>query len=86
MGWEVFKLFPLFGLGGLGREQRIVEAVVLGAVHGAVDVVRRSLVPARGKVNAIHVDGFGVDDGRDGIVKRQVAGARDALDLRAQSV
>ena len=80
--FEVVELLPLFGFGGFGGEQGIEEAVVLLAVHGAVDVVGGALVPARGEVDALHVDGFGIDDGRDGIVERQVVGAGDALDLR----
>ena len=42
---------------------RASKTIVLGAIHGAVDVVGSSLVPARGEVDTLHVDGFGVDDG-----------------------
>ena len=83
---EVVELLPLLGFGGFGGEQRVEEAVVLGAVHGAVDVVGGALVPAGGHVDAVHIDGVGIDDGGDGVVEGQVAGAGDALDLGAQGV
>jgi hypothetical protein len=69
--FKIIQLLPLFGFGGLGGQQRIEKAVVLGAIHGAVDVVGGALVPAGGKVDALHVDGFGIDDGGDGIVESQ---------------
>ncbi len=84
--FEVVELLPFLGFGGLGGEQGVEEAVVLGAVHGAVDVVGGALVPAGGEVDALHVDGFGIDDGGDGIVEGQVPGAGDALDLLAERV
>ena len=70
---KVIQLLPLLGFGGFGCKQRIQKAVELLAVHGAVDVVGGALIPAGGHVDAIHVDGFGIDDGRDGIVEGQVA-------------
>src|ERR1035438_4269200 len=41
--FEVLQLLPLFGLGGLGGQQRIEKTVELLAVHGAVDVVGGAL-------------------------------------------
>jgi len=46
---EVIQLFPFLGLGGFGLQQRIEEAVELGSVHGAVDVVGRALVQRAAK-------------------------------------
>ncbi len=83
---EVIEFFPLLGFGGFGCQQRVEKGVELGAVHGAVDVVGRALVPAGGEVNPLHVDRLGLHDGRDGVVEGQVTGAGDALDLGAQCV
>ncbi len=83
---EIVQLLPLFRLGRFGRQQRIEKTVVLRAIHRAVDVIGRSLVPARGKVDALHVDRVGLDDRRDRVVERQMPRAGDALDLDAQSL
>jgi len=83
--FEIVELLPLFRFGGFGGEQRVEEAIVFLAIHGAVDVVGRAFVPARGEVNAFHVDGLGIDDRGDGIVKREVLRAGDALNLGAES-
>ena len=84
--FEIIGFFPLFALGGLSGKQRIQEAVELRAVHGAVDVVGGSLVPARGHIDAVHVDGVGLNYGRDRVVEGQAAGACDALNLSAQGI
>ena len=84
--FKIVELLPLFRLGGLGLKQRVKKAIELLAVHGAIDVVCRSLVPARGHVDAVHVDGVGVDNRRDRVVKGQVAGAGEPLDLAAEGV
>ena len=83
---EIIEFFPLLGFGGLGGQQGIDKALVLLAVHGAVDVVGCAFVPARGHVDAVHVNGIGIDDGGDGVVKGQVTGTGDALDLGTQRV
>ena len=77
---------PTLWLRRLRRRAGLEKAVELFAVHGAVDVVGGALVPAGGHVDAVHVDGFGFDDGRDGVVEGQVSGAGEALDLTAKSV
>ena len=84
--FEIVELLPFLGFGGFGGEQRVEKAVELLAVHGAVDVVGSAFVPAGGHVDAIHVDGFGIDDGGDGVVEGEVAGAGEALDLAAEGV
>ena len=68
----------------LSRDQGFVEAVVLVPGHGAIDVVGGALVPASGHVDAIAVDGFGVDDGADGVVEGEVVGAGEPGDLFGQ--
>ena len=83
---EIVEFLPLFGLGRLCCQQRIQKAIELRAVHGAVDVVSRPFVPARGKINPLHVDGIGFDNGRDRVVERQMACAGNAFNLRAQRV
>ena len=83
---EIVQLLPLLCLGCLSGQQGIEKKVELFAIHGAVDVVGGSLVPSRSHVHAIHVDGFGFDDGRDGIVEGQLTSAGDALDFAAQRV
>ena len=78
VGGELFPgfLFDLFG-GGEGVE----EGVVLLFGEGAVDVVGGAPVPAGGEVDLAHVDGGGVDDGGDGVVEGEVAGAGEAGEL-----
>ena len=74
-------LFPLFGGDGLGGGEGFEEGVVLLLGEGAVDVVGGAFVPAGGEVDLVHVDGAGVDDGRDGVVEGEVAGAGEALEF-----
>src|ERR1700728_15893 len=45
--FEIIELLPLLRLRGLSGQQRVEKAVVLFASKRAVDVVGRSLVPAR---------------------------------------
>ena len=84
--FKVIKLLPLLGFGSLGGQQCVKKAIELLAIHGAINVISCPLVPARRKVNPLHVDGIGIDDGRDGVVKGQAPRACDALNLRAQRV
>src|SRR5208282_2035852 len=74
--FEVVQIFPVFLLDRLRREKRIVELVILVFRHWTIDVIRRPFVIAGRQVHLAHVDGTGFDDGADGIVKVQVAGAR----------
>jgi hypothetical protein len=80
-GFARWDLFPLFGGDGLGGGEGLEEDFVLFLGEGAVDVVGGALVPAGGEVDLVHVDGAGVDDGGDGVVEGEVAGASDALEL-----
>ena len=57
------------------------EGFVLFFGEGAVDVVGSALVPAGGEVDAVHVDGGGVDDGGDAVVEGKMVGAGEALEL-----
>ncbi len=57
------------------------KRLVLFLGEGAVDVVGAALVVAGGEVDLLHVDGGGVDDGRDGVVEGEVVGAGEALQL-----
>ena len=76
-----WKLFPWLGLHLFGGEEGVEEAVVLFFGERAVDVVGRAFVPAGGEVDLVHVDGGGVDDGRDAVVEGEVLGAGEALEL-----
>ena len=84
--FKVIELFPLSGFGGLGGQQGVEKAIVLRAVHGTVDVIGGAFVPARGKVDTLHVDALGVDDGRNGVVEGEMAGAGEALDFRSERI
>ena len=64
---------------GFGGGEGVEEAVVLLLGEGAVDVVGGAFVVAGCEVDAVHVDGGGIDDGRDGVVKGEVVGAGEAL-------
>ncbi len=76
-----WDLFPLFGGDGFGGGEGLEEGFVFLFGEGAVDVVGGAFVPARGEVDLVHVDGGGVDDGGDGVVEGEMAGAGDALEL-----
>ena len=76
---KIVELLPLFALRRLRRQQRIEKAVILRAIHRAVDVVRRALVPSRRKIHPLHVDRLRIHNRRNRIVKRQVPRAGDPL-------
>ncbi len=90
-GWQVLRAVEAVGRGAsqLLRRERLrrvrrrasMKAFVLVLGEGAVDVVGGALVPAGGEVDLVHVDGGGVDDGRDGVVEGEVVGAGEALEL-----
>ena len=83
---EVIGSLPLLCLGRLGRQQRIQKAVELRAIHRAINVIRRALLPARGKVDPLHVNRIRLDNRRDRVIEGQMPGAGDALNLRAQRI
>ena len=75
------ELLPgLYG-DGFGGGEGIEEAVVLLLGEGAVDVVGGAFVVAGGEEDAVHVDGGGIDDGRDGVVEGEMVGAGETLQL-----
>ena len=75
--------FAKFGL--FPREQTGVKCQVLLLGHRAVDVVLRfALIPAAGHPADVHVDGVAVDDGGDGIEKRQTVRAGRLPDAVSQ--
>ena len=82
--FEVFQLLPFLAFDCLGGDEGIVEAVVFLFRHGAVDVIGGAFVVAGGKVDALHVDGVGFDDGADGVVKGELAAAGEPGDLGAK--
>ncbi len=82
--FEVFQLLPFLALDRFGRNQGIVEAVVLLLRHGAVDVIGGALVVAGGKVDPLHIDRIGFDDGADGVVKGQLAAAGEPGNLSTE--
>lgn len=55
----------------LGGRERLPEGIVLLLRHRAVDVVRRTLVVARGEKRRIHVDALKRHERRGGIEKVQ---------------
>ena len=77
-------LFPGFWRDGFGGGEGVEEGLVLLLGEGAVDVVCGAFVVAGGEVDAIHVDGGGVDDGGDGVVEGEVAGTGEALEFRGE--
>ena len=77
--FEVVEFLPLLGFDFVRGDERVVEGVVLLLSEGAVDVVCGTLVPTRFEVNAIHVDGAGVDDGCDGVVEGELVCAGESL-------
>ena len=73
--------FPGFGGDGFGGGEGVEEAVVFLFGEGAVDVVGGAFVVAGGEVDLLHVDGGGVDDGGDGVVEGEMAGAGEAREF-----
>ena len=61
----------------LGGGERLPESVVLLLRHGAVDVVRRALIVARGKKRRIHVDAFKRHERGGGVEKVQRVAVAD---------
>ena len=81
--------FPFLEVGLVAGNQRIDEGFVLRLVHRAVDVIlavaaRPDLVVARLEPGHVHVDGFAVDDGRDGVEEGQLLLARQRQDRFGQ--
>jgi len=54
-------------------------------VKGQLDVVGGAFVVAGGEEDAVHVDGGGVDDGGDGVVEGEVAGAGGVAEVRRRA-
>jgi len=81
VSWD---LLPSFGGDGFGGDEGVEEAIVLFFGEGAVDVVGGALVVSGGEIDLVHVDGGGIDDGRDGVVEGEVVGAGEALELGGQ--
>ena len=82
-------LFPVLELSLRRRDQRVEEGIVLGLVHRAVDIGRRVAAGAGLVIAALapglrHVDGFEIDDRRNGIEEGQVAFARMRMDRFGQ--
>ena len=70
--FEVGGLFKFFGLDFLRREQRGIEGIVGRLVHGTVEIVVPTLTVTGRKKCDIHIDGIGIDDRRDRIIKIQM--------------
>jgi len=73
---EIGRAFPFLEAGGVARDQGVDKGVVLVLVHRAIDVVAAGaagpdLVVAGLEPAHRHVDRLGVDDGCDGVEKRQ---------------
>jgi len=56
----------------LRREQCIIEGIVGRLVHRTVEIIVPALAVTGGEKCNIHIDGIGIDDRRDGIVKIQM--------------
>jgi hypothetical protein len=86
---EIGDVLPLLELGLGAFEQGVDEGLVLGLVHGQVDIGRRVaagafLVVARLAPGDVHVDRLDMDDRGDGVEERQLAFARQLQDRVGQ--
>ena len=70
--FEIGGLFELFRLDFLRRKQRVIEGIVGRLVHGTVEIVVPALAVTGREKCDIHIDGIGIDDRRDRIVKIQM--------------
>ena len=70
--FEVGGLFEFFRLDFLSRKQRVIEGVIGRLVHRTVEIVIPTLVITGCEKYDIHIDGIGIHDRRDCIVKIQM--------------
>ena len=81
---EVLRLLPLLRLRLLRRGQRVDERLVLLLGERAIDVIGRSLVPARREVHLVHVDRRRVNNRRDRVIESQVITSGNRLQSLGQ--